>query len=217
MVLPIAGATERALWIVVILLVVGYVAGAWLNRRRSKLLGSWLQAGLGALGGVPTWRWIRSMTAGAEVTVAGATRPFDRVQMAYFLMTREFPPLWGLELLRGKRDTLSIRADLRALPGRTFEVVPLHGRLRQTLDRNAGDQPWLWQEMPAGLGLATRGPADPKLARSVQAFLQRYGAAVERLSLRGRQPHLMLFLRLAGLETRPAAELIRAVKELVGG
>jgi|GEM_PF-213890 len=217
LILPNAGTTEKILWIVVILLVVGYATGAWLNRRRSKALGTWLQAGLGSLGGRPTWRWIRSMTSGAEVTIADAARPFSKIQMAYFLLTREFSPLWGIERLRGKRDTLSVRAELRGQPSCEFEVVPLRGRLRRTLDRGAGDQPWQWREMPAGLGLATRGQTNGKDARAVAKFLERYGASVERLSLRVRQPNLILFVRLTGFEQAPLTEFLQAVRNVVGG
>ena len=39
--------------------------------------------------------------------------------------------------------------------------MPLQGKLRTLLDNKAGDQPWQWQEMPAGLGLATRGETSP--------------------------------------------------------
>jgi hypothetical protein len=202
------------LWIVLILLVLSYLAGAWLSRRRSKAIGHWLQAGLGSLGGKPAWRVTRSISTGAEVMLADTARPFRQVQANYYLMTREIAPLWGIELLRGKRDLLAIRADLRATPASEFEVLPLHGPLRKKLDQAAGDAPWQWQEMPAGLGLATQAPADARLARSVKTFLDRYGAHLERLSLRQRQPNLVLFIRLAGLEQAPSADFLRAVRNL---
>ena len=68
--------------------------------------------------------------------------------------------------------------------------------------------------MPTGLGLATRGALDARFARSLQKFLERNGAHVERLSVRQRQPNLVLFVRLAGLERAPAADFLRGVKKL---
>ncbi len=209
-----ASGTARTLWLVLIVLVVSYLAGAWLNRQRSKAIGQWLQAGLSTLGGKPAWRVTRSMSTGAEVILADAAQPFRQVQASYHMMTREIAPLWGIELLRGKRDLLAIRADLRAAPGSEFEVLPLHGPLRKKLDQAAADHPWQWQEMPAGLGLATQGPLDARLTRSLERFLDRNGAYVERLSLRQRQPNLVLFVRLAGLEQSPSADLLRAVRNL---
>ncbi len=209
-----ASSDLRILWIVLIVLVASYLAGAWLNRRRSRAIGHWLQAGLSVLGGQPAWRVTRSLTTGAEVTLTDAAPPFRQVRASYYMLTREITPLWGIELLRGKRDLLAIRADLRAAPGSECEVLPLHGPLRQQLDRAAGDRPWQWQEMPAGLGLATRGALDARFARSLQKFLERNGAYVERLSVRQRQPNLVLFVRLAGLERAPAADFLRGVKKL---
>ncbi len=206
---------ERILWIVLILLVVGYLAGIWLNRQRSKAIGTWLQAGLGKLGGRVAWRWIRSMNSGAEVIVAEARPPFRQLQISYFLLTREFAPLWGLERLRGKRDLLALRCELRAPPTQEAHIVPWHGRLRAQLDEAAGDVPWQWVEMPAGLGLATRFVADKALVRRVTAFLERYGASVERLSLNRRNPQLIAFFRLNGIEKRPITELWAALGDLL--
>ncbi len=214
--LPVAGIGEKIMWGVVVLLVIGYLAGTWLNRQRSKALGQWLQEGLKALGGKPTWKWIGTMSSGAQATVSGAAKPFSQAEITYFLLTRELLPLWGVELLRGKRDMLVIRADLRGTPAHEIEVVPLRGALRRTLDKQAGDQPWEWQEGPAGLGLATRGSGHERIIAATRAFLDRYGQHVQRMSLRQRKPHLILFARLAGLEQAPAGDFLRAVGDVVG-
>jgi hypothetical protein len=201
---------ERIWWIVLIVLVVGYVLGTWLNRRRSKALGVWLQGGLKVLGGKSTWKWIGTMSSGAQITIGDAGKPFRQIQITYLLLTRELWPLWAVELLRGKRDTLVIRADLRGKPESEYEVVPLRGALRRTLDQHAGEQPWEWREAAAGLGLATRGGVIPH----VPGFLERYGPYIQRLSLRQRQPHLILFARFTGLEKSPAADFLRSVQEI---
>ncbi len=206
---------ERILWLVLIVLVVGYLAGVWRNRQRSKAIGTWLQAGLGKLGGRVAWRWIRSMNSGAEVIVAEARPPFRQLQINYFLLTREFTPLWGLELLQGKRDLLALRCELRHPPAQELHVVPWQGRLRNQLDKAAGAVPWHWIEMPAGLGLATRGAADQVLVGRLTAFLEGYGDAVERLSLSRRNPHLIIFFKLKGIEKRPVTELWAALGHLL--
>jgi hypothetical protein len=131
------------------------------------------------------------------------------------LLTRELLPLWGIELLRGKRDTLVLRAELRAKPAPEFEVVPIHGNLRAMLDRNAGESPWQWQEMPAGLGFATQGDGKAQSAAAVRRFLEKYGVFVQRLSLRERSPQLILFARLTGLERMPAKTFLTSVRDLV--
>jgi hypothetical protein len=213
--IPILSPAARPWWILLAILAGGYILGTWLNRRRSKSLGLWLQAGLGVLGGQTRWKWIGTMSSGAQVTITGADKPFRQAEILYLLLTREFLPLWGIELLRGKRDLLVLRAELGAKPAREFEVVPMRGSLRATLDKSAGEQPWQWQEMPAGLGLATRGNTDAKLVAAVSKFLERYGPYVQRLSVRERNPHVILFARLTGLEQRPAKEFLAGVRSVV--
>jgi hypothetical protein len=211
-----ASGTERILWFVLIVIVLSYLAGAWLNRRRAKAIGIWLQGGLSALGGKPAWKVTRSLSTGAEVNVTDAARPFQQINAAYFLLTREIMPLWGVELLRGKRDLLAVRADLRSQPGAEYELVPIKGRLRDLLDNKAGGQPWQWQEVAAGLSLATRGETARRTEQAIKAFATRYGDQIERLSLRPRQPTLLVFVKLAGIERDPAAELVRALKDVAG-
>ena len=86
------GPVEGTLWAVLILLVVSYLGGTWLNRQRSKAIGNWLQAGIGLLGGRVAWRSHKSMSAGAEVTIAEARPPFKGVQFTYFLLTTALVP-----------------------------------------------------------------------------------------------------------------------------
>lgn len=211
---PAAG-PEKTLWLLLILLVAGYLVGILLNRQRSKAIGGWIQAGLGKLGGRVAWRWIRSMNSGAEVTVAEARHPYRQLQISYFLLTREFAPLWLVELLRGKRDLLALRGDLRTAPGQELTIVPLRGRLRRQMDKAAGATPWRWTELPHGLGLATRAAPDAALLRRTEVFLREYGAGVERLTLRRQAPHLIAFFKLAGIEKRPITELWAALGKLL--
>ena len=93
--------------------------------------------------------------------------------------------------------------------------MPLQGKLRRLLDRNAGDKPWQWEELPGGLGLATRGAPPAELVKRARTFAAKYGAYVERLALRPRDPHLLVFVQLNGLEQAPAGQFLRSVNELV--
>ena len=213
---------EKLWWVALLLLLGGYLAGTWLNRKRSKALGFWLQSGLGVLGSKIQWKWIGTMSSGAQVTVRDARKPFRQLEITYLLLTRELAPLWGIELLRGKRDLLILRGDLRFKPAAEFEVVPAHGKLRDTLDAYAADQPWQWAEMSDGLALATPAsatgaaetPARSEVTPRIEAFLQRYGAYIRRLSLRERSPNLILFARLTGMERSPAKEFLEAVAKV---
>ena len=213
--LPTLSPVARILWILLVVLVGGYLLGRWLNQRRSKAIGEWLQSGVKVLGTQTSWKFPGGVSSSAEVTINNAIAPFREVVISYHLLTREIPFLWGVELLRGKRDTLVMRADLRANPRQEFEVVPLHGVLRRTLDQHPAEHPWRWAEMPSGLGMAARNQAGERIETGVRAFLDRFGGSVQRLSLRERSPNLVLFVRVPGVQGAPAKEFLQAVRRLV--
>jgi hypothetical protein len=213
--LPTLSPVARILWILLVILVAGFLLGRWLNRRRSKAIGEWLQSGIRVFGAQTDWRFPGGISSGAEVKVGNANAPFRQIDIGYYLLTREFPFLWGVELLRGKRDMLVMRGDLRGMPALEYEVVPMRGALRKVLDQNAGDHKWRWADMPAGLGMATRNAAGTRAEARVRAFLKIYGQSVQRLSLRERSPNLVLFVRVAGIERSPAREFLLAVRRLL--
>ncbi len=173
--IPTGGPVTNVLWVILIIMVLGFLGGAWLNRRRSKAIGMWLRSGLKPVGGQATWKWIRGMNSAAQVTVEGAAKPFRRMEIGYFMMTREFAPMWGYEWLRGKRDLLSARIELRDAPAYEVEIVPRGGKLQKTLDANAGAEPFTWIDGRRGPRhrLARRGrPAGSRAAEAVCGALR---------------------------------------------
>jgi hypothetical protein len=186
------------------------------NRKRSKAIGIWLRSGLKPVGGQATWKWIRGMNSAAQVTVESAAKPYRRMELSYFMMTREFAPMWGYEWLRGKRDLLAARIELRDAPAYEVEIVPRGGELQKTLIANTGSQPFTWAEGPAGLSIGSRGAGVEPAVERLKQFVERYGPHIQRLSLRPRQPNIMLFLNLDGPEKTPAEEFMRALRQALG-
>jgi hypothetical protein len=207
---------ERAIWVIVILLGLGYVVGLWLNRRRSRYLGQWLSGSLSRLSGKPTWKWVGSMSSGGQATITDAGKPFQKVQFTYLLLTRELWPLWAAEWLRGKRDLLIIQAELRFSPPHELELVPIQGKLRDKLDQFPPAEPWQWHKAAHGMGIATHSEGSDWMVRRAERFLEEFGPAVQRLSLRRRQPNLILFILLDGVDKQPSAKLLHAVREFIG-
>lgn len=210
-----ASGLERAAWGILLFIIGAFLLGTWLNRKRGRALGAWIDEGIQRMGGQPSWRFIRSLSSGAQVTVQGAAAPYRSVEAGYYLLTREIPPLYGIELLRGKRDLFSIKAGLRNPPAAEFDVAPMGGALAKELDRNAGDQPYTWIELPAGLGLATRAANSEQVAACMRPFAEKYGQSVQRLSVRQRQPNVILFLHLDGVEDHPVREIFDALRRVV--
>jgi hypothetical protein len=213
--MTLATGIGRIWWFVLIVLVVGYTAGRWINQQRALKLAQWLQIGLAIWNGKSDWRIGRSIGSGTEVIVTGTDRPFRSVAIGINLLAREFLPLLGIEMLRGKRDLLAMRGQLRFMPGVEWEIVPLQGKLRRLLDTSAEEKPWQWVELADGLGLATRGVPSAELVSRAHAFTEQHGAYVERIALRKVDPHVLAFARLNGLERAPAAQFLRGVTDLV--
>jgi hypothetical protein len=216
---------ERFMWLALLLLVAGFLGGQWLNRRHAQRAGKWIQAGLGKLGGRVAWHWSKSISAGAEAMVEDARAPYRNLAIAYYMLTREFPPLWLWEHLRGKRDLIAVRGNLRFSPAQEFEIVPLEGSLQKKLNEAAASQadgenpgpPFQWQELTNGLGFGMRGAIDEAACEKAKDFLRTYGGCVERVSLRKRNPHVLAFFRLGPVQQRPSAGLWQALGDLVKG
>jgi hypothetical protein len=133
--------------------------------------------------------------------------------------------MWLWERLRGKHDLVSVRANLRSLPAREFEIVPLAGPLRKKLDDAAAHpaagevpgHPFTWHELSNGLGFGMRGAMDEATCEKAKIFAATYGAYVERISLRKRKPHAMAFFHLGAIEKQSSAEVWKALGELAKG
>lgn len=215
---------ERVMWLILLLLVAGYLGGQYVNRSYAKRAGKWIQAGLGSLGGRVAWHWSKNISAGAEAVVEETRAPYRNIAIAFYLLTREFAPLWLWEHLRGKRDLVAVRANLRLLPTHEFEIVPLAGPLRKKLDgaaagSDAGEvsgAAYDWQPLANGLGFGMRGQVDQARREKAGQFLATYGPYVERISLRKRNPHVLAFFRLGPVQSKPGGELWKALGELKG-
>ena len=88
----------------------------------------------------------------------------------------------GYRAAGGERDLLAIRGAARPAD-RRIRTDAVTWQVTHVLDSKAGDQPWQWQEMPAGLGLATRGETSQATVKAIGSFAKRHGPLIERLSL----------------------------------
>jgi hypothetical protein len=187
-----------------------YVIGTWYSRRQGIRTLNWLREGLQSLGGQLHAAWIGSAASGARVAVNKAAPPFRQLEVTFLLESRELLPLWVVNLLRGKRDELIIKAHLRSPGGGEIEVVPSGGRMERSL-RQEGQSTWQWQEGPHGLRIAYRGVQGKVMMGAVSPFLQSYGLSLRRFSWRRAKPHVLLHIHLAGLTDRPATDFFNGL------
>lgn len=196
-----------------IALLVWYVGASTFNRRLGIRTYRWLQPGVAGLGKITEAKWIGSSGSGARLGVAQAHSPLRKVEVSYLLETRELLPLWLINRLRGRRDTIYVRAQLRSAPYGELEVLPAGDRRFAGL--LAGKTPSRWAmasgSLPHGMQAAWRGRDTEHLLGSAIRLLERSGAAIRRLSIAQTPPHIILEAQIPQLIASPSEAFFAAL------
>jgi hypothetical protein len=181
---------SQTIVIIAVAIFMGWFAiGMIYNLRRGDALLKWMQAGLPLIGPRTTFRWLGSSVA--ELGIAKAKRPFQRLDTLLVLRPRDVFWMTIIALFQGRDDVLIFRAHLNALPLLDLELADPKtwtGRtaLRQVADRGweAADYHGLRLMAPKGL-LDLAATTLDRLAVPMQALSPRY----VRLSLRKTAPN----------------------------
>lgn len=197
-------------------LAIWYLVAAIYNRRLGLRIYRWLQQDLSVLGDTKSVQagWIGSSGSGARIGIHRAAAPFQRLELAYLLESRELAPLWLADILRGKRDQLICRGTLRRKQPGEVEVLPAGDRGLKTIQQDTA-RPWALADGPHNLVIAHRGPAAQQITW-LTPFLETYGPHLKRFSWGKQDPHILIVLKLAGLTTTAAAGLFREIRRAGG-
>ncbi len=199
-----------------VFLVLWYGAGYLYNRRRGQRIYQWLRAGLDVWGRKWQTTWLGSSSSGVRLSTTEAVPPFQTADILLLLESREIVFFWLLDLLRGRRDWLILKAAFdKARPGEV-EVIPTQSRLAQGF-RQQSDPPWKWQDGPHGLAVAYRGAEAQHQVARLASWLDDYGACLDRLSWRKETPHVQVQLRVAGLLDRSSDTFLTDLHSAVIG
>jgi hypothetical protein len=132
---------ELAIFVVVVIAIVGWFAlGTHVNVRKGHRFLEWLQGGLPIVGEKTTLRWLGSSVV--HLQIENAREPFRRVEVLIVLEPRDVPPLWLLSRLRGRRDLLIIRTELRSVPKLQVEILDLRAWSTQAVNKEVRQQRW---------------------------------------------------------------------------
>lgn len=190
-----------------IFLALWFVAASAYNRRRGVRTYRWIQTGVKTFGAISEARWLGSSGSGAQMVIAKPGKPFRRVEIAFLLETRELLPLWLLNHLRGRRDTMIFKANLRNAPRGEVEILP-QDRPFRSIENPPGAETWsvLDQPLAGGFAAARRGRDTDSLIESVTPLLSSDGESIRRLSLARTSPHLIAEINLPDLMASPAPD-----------
>jgi hypothetical protein len=198
-----------------VFLLLWYGVAAYVNRRRGVRTFQWLKPGVQSLGEIAEARWMGSSGSGARLMVPKAKRPFQRLEVIFLLETRELLPLWLLNRLRGKRDTLIFRAQLRSNPAGEVEFLPRGDRRLQALRSELEGESWSLVDAPAieGFQVAEMGGQIEPWLQACKPLLEELGDAVRRCSISNTAPNVILELHLSGLLETSAENLFRSIQD----
>src|SRR5688572_10670245 len=104
----------------VLLVMLWFALGTQRNIRKGNQWLRWLQAALPAVGRKTTMRWLGSSVV--ELGIADGASPFRDVTVLMVLEPRDLSILWAWSRLRGRRDFMIVRANLRRAPRFSLDV-----------------------------------------------------------------------------------------------
>ncbi len=200
---------ELSLFIVVVLLVVGWFAvGTHLNVRKGESVLTWLQDGLPLLGEKTTLRWLGS--SAVELKIENAKAPFHNAQVLVLLEPRDVPLIWWFSRLRGRRDLFIFRGELRANPRREFEAFAPAAWSAQAAARRVKTDQWSEVTAPPGLAaFASQTSTDPSSAIQAASL---NGCSPVLLAVRRSEPNLEIQWELDRLRRHTSREVAEAIQ-----
>jgi hypothetical protein len=179
--------------IALVLVVVGwFAAGTIWNLRQGNAVLRWMQGGLPQFGERTTFRWLG--TTAIEMVLRAAKPPFTEVTLIVFMEPRDLPWLWAFGRLRGRRDTLIIRAKLRQVPALDLEAIEPGSWSGRDARRHLGGVSWGTAQRDGTLSVYVHG--DGERARALLGLCQEAGLTVRRFSVRRSEPHFQLHVAL---------------------
>ncbi len=77
-----------------------------------------------------------------HLQIENAREPFRRVEVLVVMEPRDVPPLWLLSRLRGRRDLLIVRTELRSVPRLRVEILDRQAWTARAVVQEVRQQQW---------------------------------------------------------------------------
>lgn len=174
---------------VVLALLLWYLVGMQLNIRRGRRALKWLEQGLPVIGEKAALNW--TGVSHVEIQVNKAKDPFRSADVIVDLVPREIPFWWLRKVQVQNKDTVIVRAQLRAAP--RFDLVSYspHVLADEQLKRSGTGQ---WTAVQGGLANAMtadiRGTISPYAVNRLIVQTTLDGMTLTRLIVHRSSPNL---------------------------
>jgi hypothetical protein len=207
------------LWIfggILVIYALSSLVGAAYNGWRARRMARWLRVGLSITGKPSQVRWLNPLRTAGQIVVHETRSPFRKVDAAFALEPLHNLPGWVLRRIKGKRDEVIVRADLRSTPGQEIEAGRSANQILLAFLHKERDKAFNQVNQPAGYTIGWRGAEDAHRLRRLQQLLENHPYAVERISLRREITHLALRLDAVGLFRASSESLFDALRKWLG-
>lgn len=191
-----------------------FAFGMIYNLRRGDRLLKWMQEGLPLIGQRTSFRWLG--TSVAEMSIAKAKRPFQRLDALLVLKPRDVFWMTIIALIQGREDLVIFRGYLATAPLLDMELADPQKWTGRTVIRQLSRRGWegtdyngLRLMAPRGLVGLARENLD-RLARPMQALAPRY----VRFGLRKTQPNMEVHVAFPKPAERDARTYFQSLAEL---
>ena len=193
-------------------LLLWYVIGLQMNRRRAVILVRQVRDSLHAFGGTATIRWYGRNAF--RIEAEQLTSPFVRLGVSVVLEPRETFFLWLFGRLRGRRDWLVAGVTLARNVASAFEVYHPGRRGAFQVASEIRDKGWHQEPLARRPPLLCAAPDTDgqALAQEVMSLLMRI--EVWRVGLHREAPHLTISLPIPATETRSTLPVFGLLPQL---
>lgn len=206
---------SQVIVIIAVAIFMGWFAfGMIYNLRRGDALLKWMQAGLPVIGPRTSFRWLG--TSVAEMSIAKARRPFQRLDTLLVLKPRDVFWMTLIALWQGRSDVLIFRAYLSTPPLLDLELAdPKDWSGRNGL-RQAARRGWEATDHRGLRLMAPRGLLElaAKTVDQLEAPMRALSARYVRFSLRKTAPNLIVHVPFPDPRTMDANVYFQALSAL---
>jgi len=193
-------------------LLLWYVIGLQMNRRRAATLVRQVRDSIQPFGGTATIRWFGRNAF--RIEAEQLTSPFIRLGISVVLEPRETFFLWIIGRLRGRRDWLVAGVTLGGNVASAFEVYHPQRRGAFQVASEIRDKAWRQEPLTGRPPLLCAAPDTDgqALGREVMNLLARI--EVWRVGLRPEAPHLTIGLPVPATETSKSLPVFTLLPQL---
>ena len=191
-----------------------YVIGYFLNRKRAGELFDWVISGLDQLGDQVDVGRVGRFGSTVRIHIEKAAAPYRWVEIFLSIEPRENLPIWIYNLIRGKRDEIFIKANLRNAPGQELEVARRTDRGFRRYVAGQQKKPFELVPGPHEFEIARRGKKEERGLEHMRLFLDQYGKGIVLVSVQQKEPHVNIRAFLSSLKKSSASDFYASMIRL---